>query len=188
MRQAEKSRELAERLLMRVARADIEAFEALYELYSRPVYSLAVGMLRDAQAAEEITQEVFADIWRGARAFDPRRGSARTWILALAHHKSVDVVRRQRLQTMEPLGEMTADGADVVGEAMRRVERGHVREALLTLSPEQREAIAFAYFGGYTQQEIAARLQLPLGTVKTRIRDGMLRLRALLVEAEEGRR
>lgn len=188
MRQAEASDEIAERLLMRVARADIKAFEALYELYCRPVYSLAVGMLRDPEAAEEVTQEAFIAIWRQAAEFDPGRGTGRSWILALAHHKSVDAIRRQRFRNAERLSESAAHDLDVVSEAMRRVEADQVRNALMTLSSPQREAIALAYFGGYSQREIAARLQLPLGTVKTRIRDGMLRLRALLAQAMEGRR
>lgn len=174
-----------ERLLAAVAGGDQRAFEALYDAYGRAVYSLALGMLRDAQAAQEVTQEVFLGIWRGAREFDSRRGSGRSWILAMAHHKSVDAVRRQRLRAAEPFEERMGDGIDVVAEAMRRVEGGEVRAALMDLSAEQREAITLAYHGGYTQQEIAARLNLPLGTVKTRIRDGMLRLRAALGPGRE---
>jgi RNA polymerase sigma-70 factor (ECF subfamily) len=168
------------RLLARIARAEIQAFEALYDLYSRPVYSLALAMLRDAEAAGEITQEVFLAIWRGAGDFDPSRGSARSWILALAHHKSVDVVRRQRLRTAEPLSDTMTNDADVAEEATQSVASDQVREALGTLTPEQREAIALAYYEGYTQREIAERLRIPLGTVKTRMRDGMLRLRRTL--------
>ncbi len=167
-------------LLSRITRADARAFEALYDLYSRSVYSLAVGITGDREAAEEVTQEVFLGIWRGARDFDPRRGNARSWILSLAHHKSVDAIRRQRVRSAEPLHEAMADPADVAGEAMRTVESARVREALTALPGGQREAIALAYYSGYTQQEIAQRLGVPLGTVKTRIRDGMLRLRSAL--------
>lgn len=172
--------EAEDALLVRVGHKDSLAFEALYDRYGGAVYSLAVKMLRDRQTAEEIAQEVFLAIWRGARDFDPARGSARSWILSLAHHKSVDAVRRQRLRTAEPLSEtMTAD-ADVAQDALRGVTGTEVQSALAALSDGQREAIVFAYYGGYTQQEIAKRLHVPLGTVKTRMRDGMLRLRTAL--------
>jgi len=182
MERREGQGEIEEALLARTGRRDAEAFERLFDRYSAAVYSLALKMLRDPQAAEEITQEVFIAIWRGAGDFDPQRGSARAWILSLAHHKSVDAVRRHRLRVTEPIAEtITADAdADVAGEAMRGVESARIRKALETLSDGQREAIVFAYYGGYTQQEIAERLRLPLGTVKTRIRDGMLRLRTVL--------
>lgn len=186
MERREGQGEIEEALLARTGRRDAEAFERLFDRYSSAVYSLALKMLRDPQAAEEITQEVFMAIWRGAGDFDPRRGSARAWILSLAHHKSVDAVRSHRLRVTEPIAEtMTAD-ADVAGEAMRGVESAQVRKALETLSDGQREAIVFAYYGGYTQQEIAERLRVPLGTVKTRMRDGMLRLRTVLGSNVQG--
>lgn len=169
-----------ERLLVRVARAEMSAFEELYDRYGRSVYSLAMTMLRDAEAAREVAQEVFLDVWRTARAFDPTRGSARSWILSLAHHKSVDAVRRRRLRAVEPLSEALPSGQDVAAEATTALARGRVREALAALNPEQREAIALAYYGGYTQREIAERLKIPLGTIKTRMRDGMIRLRDIL--------
>ncbi len=167
-------------LLARIARADTRAFETLYQEYGRAVYSLALAMLRDPQTAQEVAQEVFLGIWRSASEFDSRRGSARTWILSLAHHKSVDAVRRQRLRVTWALDGTSTNDPDITAEAMRRVEGDQVRQALRVLSPEQREAIVLAYYGGYTQQEIAERLDIPLGTVKTRMRDGLLRLRSLL--------
>lgn len=172
-------------LLAGIARGETRAFETLYDRYSRPVYSLALGMLRDAGAAQEVMQEVFLDLWRGAGEFDPERGSARSWILALAHHKTVDAVRRRRLRMTEPLEDQSNPSPDVVEEAMQRLERGRVREALFGLSADQRQAIVLAYYGGYTQQEIALRLRIPLGTAKTRIRDGMIRLRQTLVGRTE---
>ncbi len=177
-------------LLARIARRDATAFEALYDRYSRPVYSLAVRMLGNPQAAQEVAQEIFLHIWRGAGEFIPARGSARSWVLSLAHNRTVDALRRQRVRTVEPLAEGdpgAGSGADVVEQALRGLEGASVRSALMTLSPEQREAIVLAYYGGYTQQEIANRLRIPLGTVKTRIRDGMQRLRVQLVQGEEGR-
>ncbi|MGQ0569839.1 MAG: sigma-70 family RNA polymerase sigma factor [Armatimonadota bacterium] len=167
-------------LLERIARKDGRALEALYDRYARLVYSLALGLVRNPQAAEEVTQEVFMAVWRGSNAFDSRRGAARTWVLSLAHHKSVDAVRRQRVRTAEPLSESMTVDLDVAGQAVRSVEGAQVREALNALSQPQREAITLAYYAGYTQQEIANRLRVPLGTVKTRIRDGMLRLRGQL--------
>ncbi len=178
MMEAERPREgEEEQLLRRLAAGDVESFGVIYDRYSRSVYSLAWKMLGDAQAAQEVTQEVFEAIWRGAKAFIPGRGTARTWILAMAHHKSVDAMRRQRVRTSEPLSEAHPDDADVVALAMRGVEGAAVRAALATLSEAQRAVVVLAYYGGYTQQEIARRLGVPLGTVKTRIRDGLLRLR-----------
>lgn len=171
------------RLLRHLAEGDVESFGMIYDRYSRPVYSLAWKMLGDAQAAQEVTQEVFEAIWRGAKAFAPGRGSVRTWILAMAHHKSVDAMRRQRLRASEPLSDVHPDEADVVAVAMQRVEGAAVRAALATLSEPQRAVVVLAYYGGYTQQEIAHRLGVPLGTVKTRIRDGLQRLRDRLAAA-----
>ena len=174
-----------EQLLARVAGGDMEAFAAIYDRYSRPVYSLGWRLLGDVQAAQEVTQEVFEAIWRSARAFAPGRGNVRTWILALAHHKSVDAMRRQRVRAAEPLSEFHEDDADVVAQALRRVEGDEVRSALAGLSEAQRTVVVLAYYGGYTQQEIARRLGIPLGTVKTRIRDGLLRLRDRLKAVQE---
>ncbi len=171
--------------LASIARRDSRAFESLYDRYSRSVYSLALGMLRDPATAQEVTQEVFLSIWRQAAEFDPSRGTARSWVLALAHHKSVDAVRRRRLRATEPLEDTQASDLDVVDETLRRLERGRVREALVRLPAEQRQAIVFAYYGGYTQEEVAKRLSIPLGTAKTRIRDAMIRLREALVGVEE---
>lgn len=167
-------------LLERIARSDVQAFEALYDRYSGPVYSLAWGMLRDAHLAQEVTQDVFLAIWRGAGSFDRRRGAARGWILSLAHHKSVDAVRRSRIHTMTSLPDGMTDESDVVAEAMRKVEAAAVRDALSALSGDQRTVIVLAYYCGYTQREIAARLGAPLGTIKTRMRDGLIRLRSVL--------
>jgi len=169
-----------EALLARVAQSDPGAFEALYDRYSGPVYSLAAGILRDAVLAQEVAQDVFLAIWRGAREFDARRGSARAWILSVAHHKSVDVIRRSRRNLTVPLSDTITGEADVIEAAQARVDAGHVRQALQALSVEQRAAIVLAYYGGYTQREIAQRLGVPLGTIKTRMRDGLLRLRTVL--------
>lgn len=172
-----------EALLRRTAQSDAGAFEALYARYSRPVYSLAMGMLRDAVLAQEVTQDVFLAVWRGAGEFDAARGSARAWILSMAHHKSVDAVRRSRRHLTVPLPEAMTGDADVIEAAQARVDAGRVRNALETLSADQRAALVLAYYGGYTQREIAQRLGVPLGTIKTRMRDGLLRLRTVLPAA-----
>jgi RNA polymerase sigma-70 factor (ECF subfamily) len=169
-----------DRLLTRVAAGDARAFEALYDLYAGPVYSLARKMLGDPAAAQEIAQDVFEVIWRGADAFSPERGSARSWILALAHHKTVDAMRRRRVRSAEPLSETQADESDVVSEAMRGVVGAEVRSALGAISDVQRTVLVLAYYAGYTQEEISRRLGVPLGTVKTRMRDGLRRLRGAL--------
>jgi len=169
-----------ESLLVRIARRDAAALEALYDRYSHPVYSLTWSLLRDAQVSQEVTQDVFLAIWRSADAYDAGRGSPRSWILSMAHHKSIDAIRRSRRHATTPLAETMTDDSDVVDAAMRLVDGAHVRSALDVLSPDQRTAIVLAYFGGYTQREIADRLGAPLGTIKTRMRDGLLRLRAAL--------
>src|SRR5947209_18685615 len=131
-------------LLARIARRDATAFETLYDRYSRAVYSLALRMLGNPQAAQEVAQEIFLHIWRGAGEFIPARGSARSWVLSLAHHRSVDALRRQRVRAVEPLAEgdrSAGGGADVVEQALRGVEGAAVRSALMTLSADQREAI-----------------------------------------------
>lgn len=168
-----------ETLMGRVGEADVHAFETLYDRYCGPVYSLAMGMLRDAVLAQEVTQDVFLAIWRGAREFDAQRGSARAWLLSVAHHKSVDAVRRSRRTLTVPLSDTITSEADVIEAAQARVDAGHVRRALEALSVEQRTVIVLAYYGGYSQREIAQRLGVPLGTIKTRMRDGLLRLRTV---------
>ena len=176
-------------LLARIAHRDVAAFEEIYARYSRSVYSLALRLLGDRQVAQEVAQEIFLSIWRGASGFDPDRGSARSWVLSLSHHKTVDALRRMRRCETAPLATAATNLSPVnpiTDETIRSLESETIRQALLALSSEQREAIVLAYYGGFTQQEIAARLEIPLGTVKTRTRDGILRLRMLLgSEAEE---
>lgn len=186
MERREGQGETEDALLVRVGKQDSQAFETIYDRYGGGVYSLAVKMLRDRQAAEEVAQEVFLAIWRGARDYDPARGSARSWILSLAHHKSVDAVRRLRLRVAEPLSDTMTAEIDVAQDALRGATGAAVQQALGTITNAQREAIVLAYYGGYTQQEIAERLRVPLGTVKTRMRDGMQRLRTVLEPQVKG--
>lgn len=170
--------------LVCVAGGDREAFAVVYDALSARVFGLVLRVLVDRSQAEEVTQEVFVDMWRKAQSFDPARGSAVGWALALAHSKAVDRVRASQAQRDrdERIGiRDAASPFDVVSEVVEvKVEGARVREALATLTEAHREAIVLAYYGGLTQTEIAERLDTPLGTIKTRLRDGMMRLRTAL--------
>ena len=171
-------------LLRRSARGDETAFAALYDATSARVFGLALRVVRDPAQAEEIAQESFLEIWRTAARFDPARGSALSWLLTITHRKAVDRVRSAEaasrrdttyLQHQTPVEhDSTAEAAEVSLEARR------VRTAMATLTEAQREAVGLAYLGGYTHTEVATMLELPVGTAKTRIRDGMIRLRDAL--------
>ena len=168
-------------LLKRAGRGDKDAFAELYDATSARVYGLAVRVVRDPAQAEEVAQESFLEIWRGSARFDASRGSAIAWMLTIVHRKAVDRVRSaeaasRRDTTYQHQNQMvehdtTADAAHASLEARR------VRSALTSLTDVQREAVELAYFGGYTHTEVASMLDLPLGTAKTRIRDGLIRLR-----------
>jgi len=181
-----------EQLMARLAMRDIKAFEALYDRYGTLVYSTALRVVGDAQLAEDIAQEVFLRIWRRPDHYLPERGRFVTWLLSVARNGAVDQIRtRGRRRRHEAFGEESArdlpadERRDPALLAQLADERQKVRQALASLPPEQRRVINMAYYGGYTQQEIAAMLNQPLGTVKTRIRLGMQKLRAAL-EPEVG--
>jgi RNA polymerase sigma-70 factor (ECF subfamily) len=170
-----------EDLIEAAAAGDGQALSALYDRYAAAVYALALGIVRNPEAAKEVTQEVFLSFWRRPGRFDRSRGSGRAWLLSLAHHRAVDVLRRNRVRHANSLTEeAAASDEDWTEEVVRSLEGARVREALAALPEAQREALVLAYYGGLTQREIAERLGIPLGTVKTRMRDGLLRLRALL--------
>ena len=168
-------------LLRRAARDDQQAFAELYDAMASRLYGLALRVVRDPSQAEEVAQEAFLEVWRTSSRFDPDRGSATSWMLTICHRKAVDRVRsaeassrrdtsyQQRNHTVDH--DATADAAEASMEAKR------VRNALHSLTDVQREAIELAYFGGYTHTEVAGMLELPVGTAKTRIRDGLIRLR-----------
>ncbi|WP_296606153.1 sigma-70 family RNA polymerase sigma factor [Nocardioides sp.] len=172
--------DLAE-LLRLSSRGDEQAFARLYDATSARVFGLAVRVVRDPAQAEEVTQESFLEIWRTASRFDPARGSALSWLLTITHRKAVDRVRSAEAATRrdatyheqnQPVEhDSTAEAAHASLEAHR------VRGALAALTEVQREAVGLAYFGGYTHTEVATMLDLPVGTAKTRIRDGLIRLR-----------
>lgn len=175
-------------LLRRSSRGDESAFAGLYDAVAPKVHGLSLRVVRDPAQAEEVAQEAFLEIWRTAARYRSERGSALSWMLTIAHRRAVDRVRAAESATRRDIAyeqrnqpvshDSTAEAAQASLEARR------VRSALDALTPVQREAVALAYFGGYTHTEIATMLELPIGTAKTRIRDGLIRLRDTLgVEA-----
>jgi RNA polymerase sigma factor (sigma-70 family) len=171
-------------IMTRISAGDQAAMGDLYDRYGRQVYSLAIRMLQDAATAEDITQEVFVKVWRNAARFDPERGRLGTWVLHIAYTTTVDLVRvRQRAapSSYEESADEADPLADPAGDAERTLMGMQVRGALMRLPPEQRQSLELAYFGALTQQEIATQLQIPLGTVKSRIRLGIEALRSLLM-------
>jgi RNA polymerase sigma-70 factor (ECF subfamily) len=166
-------------LLKAVARGDHAAFEAVYDQLAGPVYGLVRKVLRDPARSEEIAQEVMLEIWRAASRFDPARGTATSWVMTIAHRRAVDRVRSEtasaaREQKFGP-GPVTGDNvAELVETAL---DRQRVRRCLGTLTSLQAEAVKLAYYGGYTYPQVAQLLGVVLGTVKTRIRDGLIRMR-----------
>ncbi|MBI2872460.1 MAG: sigma-70 family RNA polymerase sigma factor [Chloroflexi bacterium] len=171
-------------LLQCVAMQDEQAFASLYDRYGRLAFSLAYRILGDRAGAEDVVQEAFLNLWRMARSFDARRGNARTWLLALVHHRAIDKVRRQRGQpfTDHSLDAVLAPGEpeDVWNKVATIIDREAIEKALAQLPQEQRQVIDMAYFGGYTHSEIAELTRVPLGTVKGRIRVGIEKLKRLL--------
>jgi RNA polymerase sigma factor (sigma-70 family) len=156
----------------------------LYDVHNSACYALARHILRDVHLAEDVIQEVFCAVWSGAATYDPSRGTTRTWLLGLTHHKAVDAVRRHqrhagRAAAVAALDTVAAE-TDVEQDAWRAVRGGHVLAALSTLSEVQREVLVLAYFGAYTQIEIAELTGIPLGTVKTRTLTALRRLRGHL--------
>jgi RNA polymerase sigma factor (sigma-70 family) len=175
-------------LVQLVAERDDGALEALYDRYGKAAYSLARRILTDELLAQDVVQEVFLSLWRNARRFDAGRGTVATYLLSMTHHRAVDVVRREenlrRRRTSDEVLEFEPDPAPgVEAEAEAAERRAEVRTALAQLPPAQREALALAYFGGYTQREVASLVGVPLGTVKTRMAAGMRKLKETLREA-----
>lgn len=174
-----------EALVALVARSDDAALAELYDRYGRLAYGLAHRVLRDASLAEDAVQDAFLAIWRTASRFNAERAPARAWIMTLVHRRAVDLVRHHERRRTDPLPlqyEETGDaGADET--VWLRLQRDGVRDALRQLPDQQREAIELAYFGGFTQTELAERLGQPLGTIKSRMFSGLARLRELLEEA-----
>jgi RNA polymerase sigma-70 factor (ECF subfamily) len=174
----------SEALLLAVARADRDAFEKFYDRLSSVVYGTIRRVLRDPAQSEEVAQEVFVEIWRRATKFDPTRGGATTWVVTMAHRRAVDRVRsEQAAANRDEKVALLEDQRpyDSVTEAVeQRMDRERVVRALGDLTDLQREAVTLAFYGGHTHIEVAKLLDVPLGTVKTRIRDGLIRLRDVL--------
>jgi RNA polymerase sigma-70 factor (ECF subfamily) len=168
-------------LLTRVAQGDQVAFAELYDQTAPRVLGLIKRLLKDHSQSEEVTQEVFLEIWQTATRFDTGRGSASSWMLTMAHRRAVDRVRASQAGRDRDLkiGVRDLDTAyDSVTESVEiRIEHERVERALGRLTELQRQAVKLAYYGGYSHSEVAAMLQVPIGTVKTRLRDGMIRLR-----------
>jgi RNA polymerase sigma factor (sigma-70 family) len=183
-------RELAhlsdEALIALVARKDQAALAALYDRFGRLAYGLATRVLRDKSLAEDAVQEAFMSIWQTADRFVAERSKASTWILTFVHRRAVDVVRREERRRADPLDDAPEvdPSPSTDEEAWLRLRRERVQAALRALPDQQREALELAYFGGFSQSELAERLGQPLGTIKSRMFAGLARLREILDETE----
>jgi RNA polymerase sigma-70 factor (ECF subfamily) len=187
----------AAELMLRVARRDERALETLYDRYSKVLYAAMVCIVKSRDDAEELLCEVFQQVWERAASYDPARGAVYTWLLRMARNRAIDRIRskdhKNRALQSDVAGDDPADMDVFAGssapdplDGIVLTERASaVREAFAGISPEQRAVLESAYFEGYTQSQIAARTGLPLGTVKTRMRDGMIALRVLLQEKVE---
>ena len=176
-----------EALVALVARSDEVALGELYDRFGRVAYGLARRILRDDSLAEDAVQEGFLAAWRSASRFVPERAKASTWLLTLVHRRAVDLVRREERRRTEPLEEAAEAGGATDEAVWLRYERERVQNALSRLPDQQREALELAYYGGFTQSELADRLGQPLGTIKSRMFSGLSRLRELLTEPEAER-
>jgi RNA polymerase sigma-70 factor (ECF subfamily) len=177
--------ERLEDLMLRVAGGDEQAYAVVYTRVSEPVFGIVLRVLRDRSLSEEVAQEVLVHIWQHAARFEESRGSAMAWIMTIAHRRAVDRVRaevsRNAREDRLAASDSALLGHDVVIESVElRMEHEAVRACLQALTALQRETVALAYYGAHTYREVAEMLGLPLGTVKTRIRDGLISLRDCL--------
>jgi len=178
-----------EALIALVARGDDTALAELYDRIGRVAYGIALRILRDERLAEDAVQEGFLAVWRSAATFRAERAKASTWVVTLVHRRAVDIVRREERRRAEPLEPVTGqDAPDPAGsaedEAWLGFERERVLTALAALPDAQRESLELAYYGGYSQSELAEMLGVPIGTIKSRMFAGLARLRALLDETD----
>lgn len=172
-------------LLAAIARGDEQALAALYDRFGGVAYGVAFRILRDASLAQDAVQDAFLAAWRTAAAFDPARGSASTWLLTLVHRRAVDVVRREERRRADSLEDVPVAAGDATDEtAELREQRRAVQGALAQLPDDQRQALELAYYGGLSQSELAERLGVPLGTIKSRMFAALGRLRELLGEQQ----
>ena len=177
-------------VLGRIVDGELHALDELYERYKTMAYSIAYRITSDATLAEDVVQDAFLGAWRNAARYVEGRGSVKTWLLSIVHHRAIDAIRRRRPTTELPEREAVPPPAlrlpDVWAEVSANLDAQKVREVLGVLSDVQREAIELAYFGGLTQVEIAERTDTPLGTVKSRMRLGLLAMRRVLVGESAG--
>lgn len=178
-------------LVARTAHGDQMAFGKLYDQSSPQVYGLILHMVEHTHTAEEVMLDVFTQVWKQAHTYDQQRGTVAGWLMTLARTRAIDRIRagradRARLAPMEEAEWLPSDQATPEAQSAEGEQRRIVQQALETLSAEQRQPILMAYFGGYSQSEIAAHLGIPLGTIKTRMRLGMIKLRDLLAPYGEG--
>jgi RNA polymerase sigma factor (sigma-70 family) len=177
-------------VLALVTDGQLDALQDLYDRYRTMAYSIALRITTDPSLAEDVVQDAFLGVWRNASRYVEGRGSVKTWLLSIVHHRAVDAVRRRRPTTSLPEREDTPPPSltlpDIWAEVAGNLERAEIVAAMATLSNVQREAIELAYWGGLTQQEIAARTAAPLGTVKSRVRLGLLGLRRALLGQDGG--
>ena len=175
-----------ESLLSRLARQDTTALDALYSRYGRTAFALAYRVLGNPEAAEDAVQEAFLAVWRRAGTYQEVRGSARAWLLTIVRNRAIDLLRTRESRPkagppLEEVGPLASSNGDPADDALRMVEASQVRAALAALPPEQRQAVELAFFSGLTYPEVAAVMNTPLGTVKSRMRLAMERLRGLLL-------
>ncbi|CAN5158903.1 ECF RNA polymerase sigma factor SigK [soil metagenome] len=168
-------------LLGRIAQGDRQAFSQLYDQIAPRVLGLIRRLLRDHAQSEEVAQEVFLEIWQNATRYDSNKGGASSWIMTMAHRRAVDRVRASQASRNRDvkigIRDYTADYDNVADTVQVKIESERVEKAMLRLTELQRQAVTLAYFGGYSHSEVATMLSVPIGTVKTRLRDGMIRLR-----------
>ena len=168
-------------LLGQVAEGNQAAFSQLYDQCSGRVLGLVRRLLKDSAQSEEVTQEIFLEVWQNAKRYDPAKGSATTWILTMSHRRAVDRIRSSQStrdrDTRIGLRDMETEYDSVSESVEIRIEHERVGQALQRLTELQRQAVTLAYYGGYSHSEVAEMLKVPIGTVKTRLRDGMIRLR-----------